>query len=121
MPEMESARRAMVIIDDLGAPAVRRAVVRDRQRQGLPVPRGPRQSSSDNDAGLTTREVEVLALLADGLSNADIAAALVLSPKTVGHHVSSILRSRADLGPSRPPRAVGSSRPRPPRRPSVAG
>lgn len=101
MPEMESARRAMVIIDDLGAPAVRRAVVRDRQRQGLPVPRGPRQSSSDNDAGLTTREVEVLALLADGLSNADIAAALVLSPKTVGHHVSSILRKLGEPSRSR--------------------
>lgn len=91
LPDLESARRAMAIIDGLGASAVRRAVVRDRLRQGLQIPRGPRHSSTDNRAGLTAREDEVLTLLSDGLSNADIAAALVLSPKTVGHHVSSIL------------------------------
>ncbi|NUR09576.1 MAG: helix-turn-helix transcriptional regulator, partial [Nocardioidaceae bacterium] len=65
----------------------------------LPVPRGPRASSRVNEAGLTARELDVLALLVDGLSNAGIAEALVLSPKTVGHHVSSVL---AKLGePSR--------------------
>ncbi|WP_103381457.1 HD domain-containing phosphohydrolase [Pseudonocardia dioxanivorans] len=41
-------------------------------------------------AGLTTREVEVLRLLARGLSNRDIAGRLVLSPKTVGAHVEHI-------------------------------
>ena len=41
--------------------------------------------------GLTTREVDVLALLAEGRSNADIAATLFLSPKTARNHVSSIL------------------------------
>ena len=46
----------------------------------------------DAVAGLTPRELEVLDLLADGLSDAAIAEALVLSPKTVGHHVSSVLR-----------------------------
>jgi DNA-binding NarL/FixJ family response regulator len=41
-------------------------------------------------AGLTDREVEVLRLLASGLSNKAIANALTLSPKTVGHHIEHI-------------------------------
>jgi DNA-binding NarL/FixJ family response regulator len=43
-------------------------------------------------ASLTTREVEVLALVAQGLRNSGIAERLFLSPKTVDHHVSAILR-----------------------------
>jgi DNA-binding NarL/FixJ family response regulator len=56
------------------------------------VPRGPRTKKDDSNAGLTARELDVLALLVDGLSDADIASALVLSRKTVGHHVSAVLR-----------------------------
>lgn len=45
-----------------------------------------------NPTGLTNRELEVLPLLAEGLRNAEIAKPLVLSQKTVDHHVSAILR-----------------------------
>jgi DNA-binding NarL/FixJ family response regulator len=41
-------------------------------------------------AGLTAREVEILRLLARGRSNRQIAAELVISPKTVGNHVEHI-------------------------------
>jgi HD-GYP domain-containing protein (c-di-GMP phosphodiesterase class II) len=46
----------------------------------------------DGPAGLTRREVEVLVLLARGLSNKAIAVQLVVSPKTVGHHIEHIYR-----------------------------
>jgi DNA-binding NarL/FixJ family response regulator len=42
---------------------------------------------------LTPREREVAALIAEGLSNAEIAQRLVLSPGTVGNHVGHILRA----------------------------
>jgi DNA-binding NarL/FixJ family response regulator len=41
------------------------------------------------------RELEVLVLLADGLPNAEIAQRLIVTDKTVDHHVSAILRKLA--------------------------
>jgi DNA-binding NarL/FixJ family response regulator len=55
-----------------------------------PIPRGPQTRTLAHPAHLTGREVEVLALLSRGLRNADIAAQLFISPKTVERHLSSI-------------------------------
>jgi len=53
----------------------------------------PRRSPRDGDQ-LTSQETRVALLVARGLSNRDIAAALFVSPRTVEHHVSSVLRKR---------------------------
>jgi DNA-binding CsgD family transcriptional regulator len=91
-PDLADGRRAAEIADRLGAPAVRDALLRSRQAQGIPVPRGPRGSAARHPARLTDREMEVLEQLALGMTNAAIGQRLFLSEKTVGHHVSAILR-----------------------------
>ena len=90
--ELSDTRKALTILDQLGAVATARAVIRDLRLRGLPVPRGPRSATRENPAGLTERELEVLQLLIAGLSNFEVAQRLTLSEKTVGHHVSAVLR-----------------------------
>ena len=89
---VEDARAGTELLASLGASETRAALLRERRRAGQVVPRGPRQQTRSNAAGLTARELEVLALLADGLTNAQLADRLFLSEKTVDHHVSSVLR-----------------------------
>jgi len=59
------------------------------------VPRGPRPTTRDNIAGLTTREMQVLALLGESLQNAELAQRLFRSSRTVEHHLASILAKLA--------------------------
>jgi len=56
------------------------------------VPRGPEPPTRANPAGLTDRQVEILRLLVAGRTIAEIAAKLVLSVRTVDHHVSAVLQ-----------------------------
>jgi DNA-binding CsgD family transcriptional regulator/tetratricopeptide (TPR) repeat protein len=90
--EESSLLEALAEFVRLGAePAVR--LVQERLRGiGAAVPRGPRQTTRANPGALTVRELEVLRLVAFGLRNAEVAEQLVLSRRTVDHHVSSILR-----------------------------
>jgi DNA-binding NarL/FixJ family response regulator len=83
---IEQARAALRIFEGLGAgPDADAAakLLRDLGAPGRAAPRG---------GELSKRETEVLALLAAGLSNAEIAERLVISPRTAEHHVAAILR-----------------------------
>ena len=86
-PAAAEARRALALFERLGA--LRDA---DAAAAFLRALGGTGRSAPRLVGELTSREHEVLALLGEGLSNADIAARLVISPKTAEHHVGRILR-----------------------------
>jgi DNA-binding NarL/FixJ family response regulator len=84
----------------LGAAPLTRRVSERMRELGMRVPQGPRRATRANPAGLTPRQLEVLSLLSEGLSNAEIAERLVVSPRTVEHHVSAVL-TKLDAGSRR--------------------
>jgi len=91
--EPEPLWEALERLTEMGArpaAAVVARKLRDLGERGLP--RGPRPATRSNAAGLTSRQQEVLVLIAEGMRNGDIAQRLVVSQKTVDHHVSAILR-----------------------------
>ncbi len=85
-------RQALAAFEALGArPAVARTRSLMRIRGVRPIRQGPRPATRANPYRLTNREMDVLKLLHEGLSDAEIAARLYISPKTAGHHVGAVL------------------------------
>lgn len=88
----ESTRAGLDLLDRLGADHVAAKVRQDLRRRGTAViPARRREATLANPAGLTARQVEILGLLAEGSTNAEIAQQLFISTKTVDHHVSALL------------------------------
>lgn len=83
--------QALELLDSLGAVAVAARVRRGLREEGVPTPRGKGKATRGHAAGLTGRQAEVLQLLAEGLTNTEIADRLFVSPRTIEHHVSAIL------------------------------
>lgn len=102
--EESDLRRSLSILRSFGAKPMATTVTERLKSAGARrIPRGPRTSTRSNPGGLSDRELEVLSLLGQGLRNAEIASELVLSRRTVDHHVSAILakldaRSRFEAG-----------------------
>ena len=85
-------REALAVFQQLGAvPATRDVTQRLRSAGVQKIARGPRRSTINNPGQLTSRQIEIVELLAAGLTNAEIAARLYITPKTVAHHVSAVL------------------------------
>ena len=85
-------RQALEAFQRLGAVPATRVTAQRLRNQGVhSIARGPRRSTINNPGQLTSRQVEILQLVAGGLTNAEIAARLYITPKTVAHHVSAVL------------------------------
>ncbi|MGZ4183811.1 MAG: helix-turn-helix transcriptional regulator [Solirubrobacteraceae bacterium] len=87
-----SIRQGLQELQRLGARRTVALTVRTLRLRGMrELRQGPRAATRRNPSGLTSRELDVLRLVATGMRNSQIAQQLVVSPKTVDHHVSAIL------------------------------
>jgi DNA-binding CsgD family transcriptional regulator/tetratricopeptide (TPR) repeat protein len=87
-----AALEGLRMLDRLGAAATASLVRGRLRRRGVRgVPRGPRAATKANPGRLTDRQLDVLALLAEGRTNAEIATRLYVSRRTVDNHVAALL------------------------------
>jgi DNA-binding CsgD family transcriptional regulator/tetratricopeptide (TPR) repeat protein len=89
--EQDALRGAVEGFEATGAPAAAARARSLLRARGWTAPRRPRATTRAHPAGLTAREAEVLALVSEGMSDAAIAERLVLSRRTVEHHVAAVL------------------------------
>lgn len=90
--EQDDLLTSLEILDELGATPLATVVRRRLRALGTTrIPRGPRGETKGNPAGLTARQIDVLRLLGDGYTNAQIASQLVVSVRTVDSHVAAVL------------------------------
>jgi DNA-binding CsgD family transcriptional regulator len=90
--DVEAQMEALAVFEQLGARPAASRVRRALRSAGVKrIPRGPRPSTRANPLGVTQRELEILACLAENLTNTEIAARLHISAKTVDHHVGALL------------------------------
>jgi DNA-binding CsgD family transcriptional regulator len=90
--DIDTAIAAMAALTELDVPATTaraRVLLAARGLGALPRPR--RATTRANPSGLTNRQLEVARLVAQGFTNAELAARLYISPKTADHHVSAVL------------------------------
>ena len=91
-PRTQDQVEALRRLEALGAVPVAAVVRRSLREAGVrSLPGVVRASTREHPAGLTAREQEVLEQLGRGCTNEEIAARLVISTKTAGHHVSAVL------------------------------
>ena len=91
-PDLAVRARGVEALDKIGATGTADRVRVELRQAGVPlVPPRPRESTRANPGGLTNRQLDVARLVARGLTNAEIAARLYISPKTADHHVSAVL------------------------------
>ncbi len=91
-PDPQDLLTALAVLDDLGArPLATRVRTRLRALGVARIPRGPSEETRAHPAGLTVRQNDVLRLLVQGHTNAEIARDLVLSVRTVDSHVAALL------------------------------
>jgi DNA-binding CsgD family transcriptional regulator len=84
--------KALEIFRVLEAKPAEEILLKIMREKGIrSIPRGPNTATVNNAFGLTNRQMDVLKLLTEGLSNAQIANQLFISQKTVDHHISAIL------------------------------
>ncbi|WP_405060085.1 AAA family ATPase [Kribbella sp. NBC_01505] len=89
--DKESMLHGLSLLEQLGATPAADLVRRELRATGVRGIPSRATLQTESGSGLTRRQTEVLALLAEGITNAEIADRLVLSVRTVDHHVAAIL------------------------------